>query len=387
MEHEIQKRRRAVRLKPDALSALAEALRTEWQKNPQHPKLTREEQARILGVSLTTSQRILKNLGADKASLSIAFRSVGLPWSDDYCETAGAQPEILPSPASRTNQPLLRVSAIAVFALVVLSALMSFRDDQSARAQSAEWQTAYVLAYEHAENQYNQGNYRVARTEIHRAISIAREWENAPRLASALRLSGDLESASGNYKIAYARYKEAIGIREGMGEKRALPALMEAMGTAELRQLNLDSAKKYFRQSHELFRDAKDWTGVAMACRGLGRTYHLLGDLTQAEGWFEQGFSALEKVEKPDLETDLKSLQGLLLYDQGQRVRAQSLLRAALNYWMEKGHPRWVATMRMRYAQISGDKILANSLLEESKREFQRLGDMGGVAECDRLMN
>ncbi|HMS56375.1 MAG TPA: tetratricopeptide repeat protein [Fimbriimonadaceae bacterium] len=388
MEQEIQRRKRAVRLKQDALAMLTVALQATWQQNPQHRKLTREERARILGVSLSTAQRIIKNQGADRASLSVAFKSVGLDWSDSFCESANddAEATVIPATTSTPRKSPFRPLVIAGACVLSIFAVLSFKPSRNPPSDR-DWQQVYFESYDEAEVHYNRAQYREARVDIHRAISIARERENAPRLASSLRLAGDLEAASGNYRLAYARYKESLGIREGLQNKDAYPALEEALGSVELKQGNWKSARNHFLRSHDLFLQSRDWTGVAMASRGLGRASHLMGNYVQADYWYNRGLYALTQVEKPDLAMDIRSLRALLLHSTGKSVEAKKVLEDAIRYWVAKRHPRWVATMRMRYATVLEDKDEAKALLETARKDFASLGDLGGVAECTRLEN
>src|SRR5690349_946323 len=89
--HQKQTRRRAVRLRPDALELLKATLAQTWAKNPGPGKFTREEKANLLGVSVATSQRILKGEGVDRPSLTLAFKNLGLEWEDSYCEPYPAE--------------------------------------------------------------------------------------------------------------------------------------------------------------------------------------------------------------------------------------------------------------------------------------------------------
>lgn len=86
VETEIPKtRRRAVRLTPQGLLLLKEALE-KAEREQGLSGASREERARLLDVSVVTAGRILKREGVDRASLKAAFESLGLEWRDSLCE-------------------------------------------------------------------------------------------------------------------------------------------------------------------------------------------------------------------------------------------------------------------------------------------------------------
>ena len=86
-------RKRAVQLTPEAIESLKDALLIKWQGDRRLGKLTRETRAEILGLSVATADRVLSGKGADRSTLILAFRSVDLPWDDDYCAVVQKEAE------------------------------------------------------------------------------------------------------------------------------------------------------------------------------------------------------------------------------------------------------------------------------------------------------
>src|SRR5437016_3331279 len=86
-------RRRAVILTPEGLEILRSSLFAGWAQDSAEGKLTREERARRLGVSLLTADRILGGNGVDRVSLMLAFKSLDVSWQDSYCVHARGENE------------------------------------------------------------------------------------------------------------------------------------------------------------------------------------------------------------------------------------------------------------------------------------------------------
>lgn len=387
MSGERQTRRRAVKLRSDALVLLTQRLSEAWAQNPGHGKLTREEKARLLGVSLGTSERILKNKGVDRPSLTIAFKSLGLKWDDAYCEFPATESSL---PVSET--PLVPTSTpeakkknslwkFALAAVVASAILIPLNNDGG-----TDWRNQFNRKMYLAEEAYNTAKYEVALQEISVAIKLAQENENAPCLAGALRVAGDLALASGDLTKARSDYRSAITIRTGLNQQNNLPPIWESLGIVETKLGLYEEAFRNLSLCLEGFTKANEPVGVAMANRTLGTLAHEQKKLDEAAKYFGKALVALGDLEKPDLITDIKARNALILRDRKRYQEAKSALDSCLSYWSQEEHPRWIATTRMQLATVhlvAGDHATAAPLLQQSRKQYLGLGDRAGARECD----
>lgn len=392
-----QSRKRAVRLKPEALAQLNDALIQAWGSRPGQAKLTRDEKACLLGLSLATSERLLKGKGVDRATITLAFKNLNLAWNDSFCEHEVSSPrnapeESQPNPESEIKPaPLVsrRFMTFATSAFLFLIGLnLTLRWLPSER-NPEDWKAVYGPLINQADNDFRAAKYESAKLKIDQAIEIAREAENAPALAGALRFAGDLAGAAGDFPLAKRHFLAALYITQSLHELDQEPPLYEAAGNAAIGAGELDQAEEYFTLSKEGFEREGDKTGVAMACRGLGTVASKRNQLTNATTWFMRGLKSIEGTDKLDLKADLHARLALVLRDQGKLTEARTLLSACLSHWTAQSHPRWIATVQLQLASIDaleGRREEALLALQQSRNQFQRLGDQSGVSDCDHWM-
>lgn len=368
---------------------LNEALNQAWAAEPRRGKLTREERARLLGLSVVTARRVLEGQPVDRPTLTVAFKSLGLTWDDSFCEFVvstepeeAVEPVPIELPKPRKRRWLIPALA-GVAAMLLIGFLLSART-----ADPNAWRYGFNRKMEAAEAAYRGAKYSVARERTLEAIELARRHENATCLAGALRMDGDLAMAAGRFQQARDRFDEALKIRRHLRQTDLLPAVLEALGTAELRLGHFDEARMHFEECLLGYRKTHDRPGMAMALRGLGAVRFDQGRWAEATKYFEEALAVLDGTPQVDLMTDLKSRIALVWREEGEFAAAQDALEKSLAHWTQKGHARWIATARMQLATVlirSGKD--GRSLLTESRKEFRELGDTAGVAECDRWLS
>lgn len=383
-------RRRAVRLLPEGRDLLTVALTHAWERDPGTGKFTREEKARLMGVSLATSIRILKGQGVDRPSLATAFKSLGLTWNDSYCELdCGAaetqcEPPTLPSSPPVPNGPQRRglpwrISLIAVAVAAITPLLLSVRSG------NPSWKETFNQQVAAAEEAYHAADFSQARAHAQSAIDLARLHDGAGHLAEASRLAGDMACASGDWTAAKEFYTEAITFRRSLGTTISLPSLREALGNVEIMLGQYEPARKSLMLSLDGFTAQNSKPGMAMACRGLGTLAHYEGKLDESEEWFRRSLKAIEGDQQPGILADVNARRALVLRDRGKLSAAKEILTTCLTYWTSENHPRWIARTQFQLATVElnlGESVKAKQLLSQSRGEFARLGDTAGVKEC-----
>lgn len=393
-----QTRRRAVRLRQEALDELKTALTETWNASPTAGKFTREEKASLLGVSRATAERILKREGVDRPSLALAFKNVGLSWDDSYCERpidsdpVSLEPPLGPEVLQVLEEPERAPAGVRWgFAIAVLCVLTVFGVISSqAQPNEASWRAVASNHRKLAGEAYHRGDFNLARAEIAKSVELATANDNASSLAECRRVAGDLALVSGDLNAAREHFGFALEIRKQLHQPNMWPALWEALGNVEIHAKNLRMARKYMLLSLNGYTDRRELGGIAMACRGLGTVAHLSGSKEEAHQWFDKALAALDGLDQEDMVTDIRARVALLYRDEGRIQEASKSLQTCLDYWNARGHDRWVATTQFQLATVDwqlGDQSQAISLLLESKSTFSRLGDRIGVQDCDQWLS
>ena len=360
-------RNRAVRLTVEGLGILRDSLVERWQADDRAGRLTRETRAELLGVSVVTSERILSGKGVDRSTLAAAFKNLGLPWDEAYCErlntdrdrdeaqSPGRVDALEPTLAS---EPVTNRSAAGVIlpvnsrrrspkryfvlgaSLLCLVAAAGWRMTTLSNARSSRWIYECNVAFDDGLERFHQGDYKAAKARLKVVIEIAKKHDSASRLSSALSLSGDLAAAEGSLREARDHYRDALGLRNALKEDREKIALWEALGDVETRLGEYVSAEESLNQSLHAYERAGDRVGVAMVSRDLGTLAYRRWDPDAAFRWFQASLDAVKGKSKPDIEADVRGRKALVMLKQGQLDEAREDLRDCLHYWTTKKHPR-----------------------------------------------
>lgn len=399
-------RRRAVRLGPDALARLQRALAAKWEAEFPERRLTRELRAELLGLSLATSERLLRGEGVDRATLVIAFRACGLTLQEaDYqTEAAKAAPAEHPATPAESEGPpgvaagpatgrparghrarILRWGAVALVALTLV-----LGSSHGRRApQPAAWRAEFDAIYQRGLDHYHHGRLTQAQAELDRALALAKAHDSVYGFGYALRLAGDLAYAQGKYEEAEALFYECLRARRRLGAEQFLPEVWEAIGNVQLRRGRLAAAKASMQTSLDGHTRIDHEVGMAMAARGLGSVAYRQGDLKGAREWFRRSIEFLEDVPEPGLRTDIRGRMALVLHREGRSREALEDLQACLRYWRERRALRWIALIEMEIAGILADTrahSLAQAYAARSAQGFRAIGDRGNEVAAQALL-
>jgi len=392
-------RRRAVRLTPEAAALLQRGVYEAWTKAGGKGKLTREAKAEMLGLSVSTSERVLACGGVDRSTVTLAFAKAGLPWHEGHLDSDAAPPvsvvkevqaqeasALHPSPPRQKSkrQPMMLVGTAVVFAALAAPALMS----RKAEATGPKPEYASTTALLKGSTAFHSGDYGLAQTQVSEALTLASQYKDTGRMSSALRVEGDIAAAKGDYDTALLKYGTALTLRQLLGEEISYPALYEALGDLRTKMGELDKAEADLKNSHRLYSRFRDHVGVAMAARDLGTIWYLRKDWARADQWFARAEQSVAGQGKPELLMDITARQALVDAERGDPERARERLHVALAFWEGRKHVRWQAMTWQQLGIVSmteGDQKSAREQFERSKGLFDQAGDRAGSAKSAAL--
>jgi tetratricopeptide (TPR) repeat protein len=391
-----QPRRRAVRLTNDATEALKHALTEKWRADKQTGKLTREVRAEILGVSVATSERLLSGKGVDRSTISVAFRNVGLEYSDKVFEPLVPEDDALPpdqQPMPEVNHPQTRhkwsrfVSFVLAASVLLAVVMTTVKHPASASGKpvTADWATRFNIEFAEASNLYHEAKFAEAQKRMDSAMDIARSHDSAGQFSGALRLAGDLQAAHGAFRQAKDSYSAALKLRGMMHQDTTLPPILEALGDVETKMGDYASARMSLTQALNGYTNGKDRVGIAMTARDLGTLSFDGGDNRCANLWLETSLQALHGLSKMDLEADVRARKALVIARQSRLDEARTALCQCLQYWTMRGHPRWIAVSEYQLGTVESAAHRfpkAAVLLSRSLSGFEKLGDEDGAVHA-----
>ncbi len=390
-------RSRAVPLTPEALEILNKALTQKWQSIAKGQRLTREEKASLLGVSLATSERVLKGKPVDRPTLTHVFKSVGVAWDDSFCllPKAESQESSLPQelqdkpPVPKRTHHLRRniLAGIAVFIVLVMV-------QKDTRAGSVnDWRIAYLKETSLATSSYHSADYVNARQHLESAISLARRNDNIGGMGEALYWAGQLAMVNGDYEVAKEHLESAYLLKTTLGAGRDSSYIAEGLGNAEVALGNYKIAVDHYKNSLKMAGNQMNHVMIAQAYRGLGTEAHCSGDLETAERSYDAGLALVANdAKEADLCQDLIARRALVWRDLGQLDKALGVITNCLEHWKRfkgEGHPRWIARTQLQLATIhfrKGSLDKASSLIQASREIYIALKDQSGVDESEAML-
>ncbi len=374
-------RRRALRLKPEALALLEPAM-VEYQKQrTPGMRLTWEYRANALDFSVVTTKRVFSNAGVDRATLTHVFQTLGLQWDDSLCipEFPESDLPLVAEPTRWWNRrkTYFACGSGAFISCSVLLYVFFF--------STPRWIYEFNAAFNEGMEKFHAGKYAEVHAPLDRALLIAGEHDSAGSLSSAHRLAGDLASAEGDLPKAIGSYSQALRYREDLKQDQARPAILEALGDVQTRVKDVHGATKSLNEALAGYRSSDDRMGIAMATRDLGVLALQTGELKSADMRLESSLDAIKGMSKPDFVSDVRGQQALVLLKRGKASEAREILQECLAYWTAKNHGRRVATCQLNLG-LAEEQLknlaAAQAYVSRSKRGFDEVGDKAGSIEA-----
>lgn len=380
------KRKRSVSLTDVACQKLKDELDTEWRRRHPSKRLTREAKAELLGVSVVTVQRIFRREGVDRATLVIAFNSLGLSLTDaDLNEGFREEGRSAATPTGQNERPSFwnrfRKPVIAMSMITVAALGISYYADKPKR-----WDMYSV--HERAVEAYHRGDLSAAEHYTEGLLEKSRSEDSLTGFTVALRNSADVAYAKGNYVEALSIFKECRRTWEKVNNNGHMAELDEAIGNVYLRLGDLEESKASFESCLKGQVKAANEVGMAEANRGLGSVAYKQGDLEEAKIRFETALRLLKNYDKEPMRVDIRGRMALVNAQEGDVDKGIAELKECLKFWQSNQSQRWCALIQMEIGELAllkGDKPMAQTYFKNSENTFRKVGDMGNLSKVQEL--
>jgi tetratricopeptide (TPR) repeat protein len=127
---------------------------------------------------------------------------------------------------------------------------------------------------------------------LYEAVLQALEAEqggNMPEAVRALLRAGASEEGTGRYQQAQAWYTHALGLAEGLRDRRPEIEALCALGRLAIAAGRAQGGAREYQRALALAEAELDQDGSIEACQGLGDVAAALGTWTGAESWYTRG--------------------------------------------------------------------------------------------------
>ncbi len=243
-----------------------------------------------------------------------------------------------------------------------------------------------TITLETAQQSYMDCKYEQAFQEISQVIATSRKNHDDFGLANAYRIRGEIACAQGELEISKGCYLEAIRLTKSLGEEGRLPELLESLGSVESRMGQWENAEDNLQRALLGYFDQKDTGGQAMCYQSLGEHSIRQGDWRSARERLQNSMKRILGTDQTPRFFAVHSDLALVESHEGHPELAREHLLESLAYWRLKGHPRWIASTKLKLGVVElamGQTQEAISHLTEARTLYGEVGDQFGREECD----
>lgn len=203
----------------------------------------------------------------------------------------------------------------------------------------------------------------------HQALAIARQIDDQPLVARALRVCGDAANNQGKLEEAQDYYEESLVLYQAIGDQRGMAKILEMLSTLALSGRNNAAAQGYLEQSLVLYRKIGNQAGLGDCLNNLGYLAIRLGNYAAANDYLEQALQLQRMLgNKEGISSALSNL-GTVAYYQGAYSLAQNYFEQALATSRVSGIREMIAIDLSKLGQVTmaqGDLLKARDYFEQS---------------------
>ena len=203
-----------------------------------------------------------------------------------------------------------------------------------------------------ARSYYKIGTYYLAQNLVNeagenfaQALALYRALNNTARQAAALISLSFVEFRRADWETCIGLLSQAYPMVDEQAEPMQMGRIASTLGASFIENGSPEMAVLQYQKALELYQKVQDPIAVSYAFVGLGRSYLLSGDLTQATSSLEQ---ALELVKKDKLgPAPVLELLGRVHIERGEHAAALRDLDSALKIYTETGNSKEAARVRV----------------------------------------
>jgi tetratricopeptide (TPR) repeat protein len=188
-----------------------------------------------------------------------------------------------------------------------------------------------------------------------RAIE-ALDSEDPAEAVEHLLAAGQREEEVGRLPQAEPWYAVALGIAEGLQDRRPEIKTLLAIGRLNTWLAAYEQAVRHYRRALVLAESELDQPGVISACEGLGVLALEQGAWDEADAWYARGLGLAQEQEDNELIARLHHRSGELARRRGQFDAANSALQRARELFEKLGDARQMACTLITHGLLHADR-------------------------------
>jgi tetratricopeptide (TPR) repeat protein len=223
---------------------------------------------------------------------------------------------------------------------------------------------------------WRRGDYERARTQLERALSLARAVHDVmqrPALTGQAVKTDCLNSLAGvcwrqgDYAGARMYLEQALPIAANAGNRQRQGTILGNLGIVAVEQGDYAAASIYYRQALRVQQEIGDRDGEGVTLANLGNLYLYLGAYTGAKTYYQQALDIHRETGARASEDLVMGNLGLLFHYLGEHETALKYGQDALQMAQEIGDRAKEGIMWMKL----GHALLGLGRLEEAAEAYQ----------------
>lgn len=181
-----------------------------------------------------------------------------------------------------------------------------------------------MVNHELASVEYSFGNYNEAISRVNKNLEILKnKVTDSLDLVLAYHLKGMVYSQKGSYRLALTELLKAIDLLNRMDEPIRLADALNQLGAVEFNLKNFEKSIEYNLEALKVYREQNDRYFEAQALNDIGNTYFYLNDYVQALTFLKNSAAISNELE-------IIALESTALNNLGKTYLAQNKLTEAI---------------------------------------------------------
>ena len=172
-------------------------------------------------------------------------------------------------------------------------------------------------------------HFSEGRRWLDRALALT-SGQRSPVRAELLRASGHISRARGDLATAEAQYREALAIREELGEDARVAQSLRLMGTIAYERGDLDGAEDWWRRGLDLLSGPDDDAELMGLLNNLGVVAHQRGDEDEAIRLYDASYEIGHRLGSLDMQARAQMNKASALAAQGDFDQARTMAAASV---------------------------------------------------------
>lgn len=271
----------------------------------------------------------------------------------------------------------LSVAALFVAAPVAVLHLRSRSDTQVRLSHCPPRDDANHLLSQ-SDKAYQVAKYQEAQNLAESALNSFKAEGNATGEGTSLRYIGRCLEAQGLLLQSRQDYNASLELIQKYGAALTAACDEENLAEVDIRLGNFEAAHAELQHAMQCRSDANDVAGIVECLRDQADLQMAVGKLSDSRATLARALSLANEARKPDMSAAVQGQLASIYVKSGDAAAASHYCNLALDHWQKSGHPRWIASAKLKRAEIEllqGQYRLALADYNDTVSAYSSVGD------------